>query len=397
MTHDTISSTGVDLPSYPLDAGQAGTHLNPRYLAFPPVQPVHLTQADRVAYLVTSYDLLQEVYRDEEVFGPVRGYVPGFFSLDGTILALSGPDHRRIRRPAAGFFTRRATDERQPAVRQQVKERLDALHALGRPVDLVHEFALPLGLELIGEMLGVPGKDWERFAGWGHDFTNRQLPQEQVAEAAFSMVTYLGDLVRARKDDPGDDLISRYLRSEHGRHVSDEELAWLGMTLITAGWESTTGMVTSMLHEFLTHRQLWDQVVADSSLVATAVDEILRTRPAGTDDTPARMATREVVLGGVTIPAGSIVLPSRDAANLDSAVFPDPHVIDLRRPNAADHMAFGGGAHICPGQHMATRTMRAVLTEITAHYSSTRLVEEPLIIPVGASVRCPAHLHAELA
>ncbi|GAA0965702.1 cytochrome P450 [Actinocorallia libanotica] len=384
--------------SYPFDQGKAGADLHPLYdLLGPGVHRVHLAQADVEAFMVTDYALLRKVLEDEATFRLVDENLPGLPLIQGTLLGMSGADHRRVRCPAVAAFTVRAVRERLPGIRAEVAGRLADLAARGRPVDLVGEFALPLALTVLGETLGVPEEDRHLFAGWGDRFLDLADPR-QGELAVAEMCAYLAEAMeRRRGTEPGPDVLSRYAHTEHGRRVNDREAVMAAMAVIVAGWETTAGLIGSMCHYLLTHLDQWERLVADPGLADTAVHELLRTRPVGSDDGLARRTTRDTVLGGVAMPAGSLVLAARDAGNLDAARFPDPRTVDLGRPDADGNLAFGAGPHVCLGKHLAIAILHTVLVELAAGHPGVRLTGEPVTWLEAASIRRPERLAVTLA
>ncbi|WP_157963944.1 cytochrome P450 [Actinocorallia populi] len=384
-------------PSYPFDQGKSGEDLHPLYGALGPgVHRVRMVQAGLDAFMVTDYALLRQVFEDEATFRPLEENIPGIPPVQGTLLGMWGSDHRRVRRPAVASFTAHAVRERLPGIGAQVAGRLEALAARGRPVDLVSEFAFPLTLAVLGETLGVPEDDRHLFADWGDRYVDL-TDLGEAERAAREMCAYIAEaLERRRAAGPASDLLSRYVHTEHGLRVSGEEAAMVGMAVIVAGWESTAGLITSMVHYLLTHLDQWERLVADPALADNAVHELLRTRAAGSDDGPARRTTRDVVLGGVEIPAGTIVLVAKDAANRDAARFPDPDAVDLARPDADENLSFGAGPHVCLGRNLGVAVLRCVLSELAARHPGARLTGEPVTWQEGSGVRRPERLMVTL-
>lgn len=389
MIHDSSSQ----LLHYPFDHGRPGADLHPLYRELGPgVHRVYLPRADRDAFMVTDYALLKQVFENEADFRPLEENLPGFPPTQGTLLGMWGADHRRVRRPAVTAFTARAVRERLPDIRAQVVGRLAALAAQGRPVDVLAEFALPLTLTLLGETLGVPEEDRHLFADWGDrflDLTDLRKAEQAVRE----MCAYIAESLERRSvSGPAPDLLSGYVHGEKGRSVSREEATLACMAVITAGWETTAGLIASMLHHLLTRPERWARLVADPETVGGAVHELLRVCPSGSDDGPGRRAVRDVVLGGVRVPAGSIVLMAKDAANRDPAKFPDPETVDFARPDADENLAFGGGPHVCLGKHLGIAILQTVLTELAVSYPGVRLAGGPVSWQRGSSIRRPERL-----
>ncbi|CAM3838227.1 cytochrome P450 [Nocardiopsis rhodophaea] len=287
---------------------------------------------------------------------------------------LDAPEHTRLRRLVAGAFSTR----RIRALRPRIQEIVDDLIAgLTAPADLVTGLCRPLPLILICEILGVPQEDRARFAEWA-DRVMAAGPDtfEEAMAALEEVVAYMAGLVADKRRDPDDSLLQDLIaaRDEQDR-LSEEELIHLGCGLLAAGNESTATMLAKGMLALLDHPDQLAALRADPSLVPSAVEEVLRfavlgIRPHGGQ---VRATTDEVELGGVTIPAHSVVFVNLPAANFDPDEFPEPQRFDITRDAAAGHLTFGHGPHRCLGAQLARMELEVAFGSLIAAFPELRL------------------------
>jgi cytochrome P450 len=264
-------------------------------------------------------------------------------ALDANLLNLDAPDHTRLRRAIAAEFTPARVDALVPAITGGAAELL-ARHPAGEPFDLIAEFAAPLPLRVIGDLLGVPPADRARFQGW----TRVLLTDPAGArEAVVGMHDYLVGLVAAKRAAPEDDLLSA-LVSEDG--MSGTELVSMAFLTLWAGYENLVNLIGNGMHALLTT----EHTITSLPL---AVEELTRF------DQPLQFAIRrfpltDVRIGDHAIAPGETVLLGIASANRDEAVFTDPHELRLDRdPNP--HLSYGHGPHRSFGSRLA-RTEAAI-------------------------------------
>lgn len=314
--------------------------------------------------------------------------------LHGTMLFLDPPEHARIRRFHRDPFLPRAVREWQDEL-DRIADELASDLPEDEVFDLKERFALPIPERLICAILGVPVEDhklWEEWTGallrldrTGH------AENGGVAEAAAAMVSfgeYFDDLIRKRRENPGDDLISVLAApDETGDRLTDDELVGNLILLTSAGHETTANTIASTVVLLLRDRADWDRLGADPSLVEAAVEEVLRLEGAQRFMVP-RTTTEDVEIGGRTIPAGDQVIFVNHAANRDPSVFPDPLRLDLDR-DPRSHVAFGGGAHTCIGIHLARMELIAALGALVRRHPGLALAvpEEELVTSPTPTVR----------
>lgn len=389
------AARAVDPPPVP-DPGAAGqaaaallgslSHPDPypAYARLRALAPVHVPGGGPV--LVTSYAGVQDVLhtplagKDSDVRFALQG-MPDWREHTGlrlmftSILQLDGADHARLRGLVSRVFTARRVAALRPAVRRIAAELTDRLRERAPgPVDLVAEWALPLPVNVIGDLLGVPQADRVEVAGRVTDFGLALEPALGPAElarcdaAGDALVHYFTELVAERRRRPQDDLTSA-LAAEVG--LPDDELLAMLALVFAAGYETTTQLLAKSvvaLSAFPDQLAWWR---ADPALGTNAVEELLRF------DSPVQLNSRllrgPLTVDGVEVPGGRVVFCLLGAANRDPVRFPDPDRLDLARP-AVRSMIFGGGPHFCLG---------AALARMEAAEALPRLFQSLDVQPVG--------------
>lgn len=332
----------------------------------------------QVGWLVTGYALGRALLVDAR-FSVEDGVLPlgdhaAFAELeriersmperDGVLIGLDPPQHTRIRRAAASRFTVRSVSERTEAIERIVAERLDAMAAAGPPADLLTAFALPLSSCSICELLGVPHADRERFERPSAVLAHPRAGVEAKRAALAEFSDWCRDVVAATRDAPQDDLLSAIIAEDE---LNEAEIAGLARQLFEAGHETTASMLAVSVFALLSERSRWDALREDAELVDPAIEELLRYLSILQMGAFSRTATEDVRLGDVVVEKGEKVVVSIQAANRDAEKFPDPDALDLRR-DAAGHLAFGHGRHICIGQHLARLELRVGLRGLLARF-----------------------------
>ncbi len=282
------------------------------------------------------------------------------------------PHHTRLRRLVAREFTSRRVEALRPRVRQITDELLDAMAARpDRRADLIRSFAVPLPMTVICELLGVPGLDRARFRYWSNEIV---APLDGVAadgRVLEEMTAYLHELVGAKAEDPGEDLLSALIRTrdEDGDQLSPDELIGMAFLLLVAGHETTVNLIGNGIRALLAHPDQLAALRADpDGLIDGAVEEMLR-YDGPVQHATYRFARADLELGGTTIAAGSSVLVALAAADRDPVRFaqPGPEVFDIRRTGPS-HLAFGHGIHFCLGAPLARMEARIAIRALLARF-----------------------------
>ncbi len=297
------------------------------------------------------------------------------------LLNIDPPDHTRLRRLVSKAFTPRRVAEFTPRVQELTDRLIDGFEQKGE-ADLIHEFAFPLPIYAICEMLGVPREDQDDFRDWaGMMIRHGGGPRGGVARSVKRMRTYLGELIHRKRDDLGNDLISDLIRaSDHGDHLTEAEATAMAFILLFAGFETTVNLIGNGVHSlFMNPGQralLQDSLAAgETALLETGIEELLRY------DGPVelatwRFATRPLTLGGQEVAAGDPVLVVLAAADRDPARFADPDTLDLSRSDN-QHLGYGHGIHYCLGAPLARLEGQTALATLLKRLPDLELAVPP--------------------
>ena len=317
-------------------------------------------------WVLTRYEDVVAVLRDPRfVKEPIAAVVAARMGNSATpavplsMLERDPPDHTRLRGLVSKAFTPRVVEVLRPHIQQIVDgllDRVEGAHAM----DLIEDFAYPLPVIVICELLGVPVADRERFKGWGLDIARGLdailLPpdSEVVQRSAASrraLIDYFRELIAERRTAPRADLLSDLIAAEEvGDRLSESELLATCILLLVAGHETTVNLLGNGTLALLRHPAQLSRLRESPGLIGSAVEELLRYD--GPVQRTARVPSEEVTIGGRTIAKGDLVLPFIGAADRDHTQFPDPDCLDIARADNR-HIAFGWGIHFCLGAPLA--------------------------------------------
>jgi cytochrome P450 len=336
------------------------------------------------AWLVSRYDDVRTVLSDQRFSryllypGAPCMIEPGDFSTgERSILNLDPPDHTRLRRLASKAFTPRRVEGLRGRIEQITAGLLDEMSAKSPPVDLIEEFAFPLPTAVICELLGVPFADRERFRAWSSVIvTPMQHNMDEVAAAQRDGAGDMRRLIAAKRDHPGDDLLSGLIaaRDDEDR-LTEEELVDLATQMLLAGHETTVSLIGTGVVLLMRHPDQLAALRAKPDLVGLAVEEILRYESPA-DSSLLRVATEDVELAGVTIRKGEAVLAVTGSANFDDSEFSDSTTFDITRTHNP-HVGFGYGQHFCIGAPLARVEGRVALAGLLNRFPGLRLAVPP--------------------
>jgi cytochrome P450 PksS len=304
-------------------------------------------------------------------------WLPALLKLLGSSMVLKDPpEHRRLRNLVQKAFTPARVESLSDRVAQIAEELLDA--AARKPVmDLMADFALPLPLTVIAEMLGVPPADRIRF--------RRLIVKVQGISAAnplsfvrtyphmVGLSRFLQGMVRLRREQPGNDLVTALVQAEEeGDRLSEDELIAMVFLLLFAGHETTVNLIGNGVLELVQHPDQLQKLREQPDLIDSAIDEMLRfTNPVGM--VAPRFAREDLDVAGVPIPKGTVVTLLIGSANLDETVFPDADRFDITRsPNR--HLSFGHGAHYCLGAPLARLETRVAIPALLQRFDRLELM-----------------------
>jgi len=344
--------------------------------------PVH--ECSPGFWAVSRYEDIRELSRDPQHFCSGRGALvndpvrtSGAAMPAPSILHMDPPEHAAFRGLVNRRFAPRALSGLGESIRKSASRLLDAVESR-REVDFVDELAAPFPLTVIAELLGIDEADREDFRRWSDAaIESPDLPPGETMAALGELSGFIAAHVRAKRERPGEDLVSLLVQSEvGGRPLSRDELFMFLLTLLVAGNETTRTLLSGtalVLHE---HPDQRAALAADAGLLPGAVEECLRWV------TPVhafcRTATEDVVVAGTPVSEGDYLCMLYASGNRDERVFgEDAGLFDVRRPTNPMHLAFGFGEHVCLGASLARLEGRIFLEELLARFPTYAVTGSP--------------------
>ncbi|MDB5324227.1 MAG: cypA9 [Phycisphaerales bacterium] len=317
-------------------------------------------------WLIFDYASVKQALTDHATFSS-RVPAPRWFVF------FDPPLHTKLRGLISRAFTPRVIANLEPRIRQLSRQLLDqSLRPSRNEFDLAIEYAVPLPMMVIAEMIGIPLPDCPRFKRWSDvililSYTRSGGPGAERALDDFITVTaemnaYLADMIAQRRAAPADDLLTRLVEAEvDGQRLTQDEILGFFQLLVVAGQETTANLINNAVLCLLENPDQLKLLRARPDLLASAIEEVLRYR--SPIQWMMRTPTRDIQLHGQTIPAGKLVLAMIGSANRDPAQFPDPDRFDITRaPN--HHVAFGHGIHFCLGAPLSRLEASIALTDL---------------------------------
>ena len=294
--------------------------------------------------------------------------------LSQHMLNMDGPDHARLRGLVNKAFTARMVNNLRERVQGIADELLDKVQALGH-MDLIDEYAFPLPIVVISDVLGIPSADRERFRLWSNTFIAPTYGEEDFRRAEKLMLEFTGYLRQVfaeRRQEPRNDLITGLVHAEEaGDTLSEDELFAMVILLIVAGHETTVNLIGNGALALLQHPEQLAKLKADPSLIEAAVEELLR-YDGPVDRATMRFAAEDVELGGQLIQRGQAVAVALTSANRDADQFAHPDEVDITRPDNR-HLAFGFGVHYCVGAPLARMEGQIAINTLVQRLPNLRL------------------------
>jgi len=343
--------------------------------------------------VVTRMQEIQAIFMNPEVYSSENVQDPVFPICDEAAAILAAddynpiavmsnrqqPDHTRIRRHTQAGFSARRMQALEPVIRHRAGELIDAFLDRRAPGEWVAGVGNPLTAETIFRLLGFPESDDDQVKAWTNnrlEFTWGRTGNAQQVDVATNLLAYwryVVDYVAMRKQNPADDFTSELLAANAADpdDLTRNEVQSIVYGLSFAGHEIVRNMISNTLLCLLGERDNWLRLCGNPELARGAIEEALRFNSAQTSWR--RVTTCETELGGFRIPAGTPVFISLAAANHDPRVFENPGRFDMDRANAAQHIAFGRGIHICLGRLLAKLEIRLVLETLLEKVPSLRL------------------------
>lgn len=401
----------ISSPAFKADPGPVCTYLRVEQ----PVTRITIAAGKAgEAYLINRYDDALMVLRDKRFVKDVRRarpldnlklpWTPGALKpLAHTLLDADGDEHRRLRNLVRDAFAPAYVSQLEPRVQTIADQLLDRMSISARP-DLVADFALPLPLTVISEILGVPEHDRMRFRGWVQSMLGVAASSRPTLRMLLklpnilAMIGCVRRLIADHRSHPRADLVSRLIGfQEDGDRLTDDELLAMVLVLLIAGYETTVNLIATGTLLLLCNPGQLARLRQDPGLIGPAVEELLRLSTP-VDVATERYAAEDVQIAGVHIPRGSLVLVNVRSANADERRFgTTSESLDLIRTDN-HHLSFGQGAHYCLGAPLARMEGRLAISALAQRFPDVRLAVpvETLRWRAGMSLRSLERLPVRL-
>ncbi len=341
-----------------------------------------VTRTSSGAWYLARYDDVLAATKDVETFR-ASFREPGVVVPDEEQLVneIPEPRHGHVRRIINSAIAQHRIGRIEPFCADLCAQLLDDLCARSGPVDLVHEYVMPVPNNVIAHLLGAPPEDFHKWAAWSDEVVQGTYPTkngnergEGLAGAHPEFVAYVDALIADRRVAPRDDFITRLLQTEvEGRGLTDIEARSQLVFLFISGNETTRHLIANLLWTLAHDPALMARLRSEPDLVATAVEESLR------HDPPIqflmRTCTTDAEVEGRAMCPHEKVAFGLASANRDETHFEDPHTFRLDRPDPRTHLAFGGGPHICPGASLARLEGRVAIQVLLDKVAEIRPLE----------------------
>jgi cytochrome P450 len=328
-------------------------------------------------FFIYRHEDITQVLRDGETFSSAHiiDLIMGPIMGEHIMLGMDDPEHRRYRAIVSTAFRQKVLAQwEQELLVDVANELIDAFAGRGS-ADLVREFNFPFPTKVISGILGLPREDYRQFQRWTTAILSFFTKLDEAIVASQEVKEYMSVILAERRRAPREDLISELSQAElDGERLSDEEIFSFLRLLLPAGVETTYRATGNMLFSLLSNPDQLEAVRSDRELIPQAIEESLRLETPLLNIT--RLATKDVELGGVLIPAGSTLMLMLAAANRDEDRYPDPNNYDVLRASPKPHISFGHGPHACLGTHLARLEMRVALNLLLDRLPNLRLDPE---------------------
>jgi cytochrome P450 family 142 subfamily A polypeptide 1 len=334
----------------------------------------------------TTYQAVIDAERNPELFsntGGIRPDTPGMpYMID-----MDDPVHLLRRKLVNAGFTRKRVTEKEPSIGRLCDALIDAVCERGE-CDFVRDIAAPLPMALIGDMLGVLPEDRGMLLKWSDDLVTglsshidpAGMEAQAVMNAFAAYTEFTMGIIAKRRAEPTDDLFSILVNAEvEGQRMSDDEIVMETLLILIGGDETTRHTLSGGTEQLVRHRDQWDALVADRSLLPGAIEEMLRwTSPV---KNMCRMLTADTEFHGTELRQGEKIMLLFESANFDESMFENADQFDIRRdPN--NHVAFGFGTHFCLGNQLARLELRLMTDRVLERLPDLRLAADDDVLPL---------------
>ncbi|WP_419878592.1 cytochrome P450 [Brevibacillus centrosporus] len=343
--------------------------------------PIFFDEQQRV-WNVFRYEDVKRVLSDYKTFTSERerSTIPIQLESSINLTSVDPPEHRKRRGLLASAFTPRSLDAWKPRIQAVVDFLIQGISAedLSKPVDIYERFAVRLPVTIIADLLGVPNSDWEQIKEWSdilflpHHQEEIEETTKQKAKVMKEFGEYLLPLVKQKRSQPQDDILSDLTQAEYeGTKLTDEEVVGSGIGLLGAGNETTTTWLTQCFYYFA-KEGVYPQLRKQPELIPQACEEVLRYHFIASLD---RAVKEDTDVLGVPMKRGEIVIAWMSSANRDERQFVGGETFDIHRQNSKEHLSFGNGQHFCLGAPLARLETQYAMTSFMKEFANIRLVE----------------------
>ncbi|WP_167108075.1 cytochrome P450 [Mycobacterium sp. DL592] len=330
-------------------------------------------------WLITSYDGVRFAQKNPDLFSSAKAFDMVANAIQMIPLAIDPPKHADYRRVLDPMFGPKRMDAMDADLRAQLRGHIHAFAPLGR-CDVVADLSYKFPTQAILTLFGLPLEHLPKFLEWVTGIIKEanvtslgQEPPQRVIECSMALFGFLAEQLEIKKSHPGEDMLSAILALNGDDAWTDAEILGLCFLIVLAGLDTVTGAIGYSLLNLATNPELRQRLIADQSLIAPFIEEILRLD--GPVPGVPRLTTRDVEIDGVTIPANSPVMLLLGTANREVPSAADhPNEMDLT--GKPTHLGFGGGIHRCLGSHLARRELRLTIEEFHARIPEYRLAGE---------------------
>jgi cytochrome P450 len=345
---------------------------------------LHRTEAARA--MLGDRRFVREPFRTGERVVPYFVEFPDF--LKSTIQFQDPPEHTKLRRLVQRAISPRAVQAMRDSAVEYANELIDRMVEKGGPVNLVHEYALALPIQMICNLLGIPAEDRDKFERWSSStLAVAGMSEEEIMNNMLELVVYTTALIEQRRAEPREDLLSALANArDKDDTLTDDEILPIALLLIIAGFDNTANFICTGVLSLLNNDEQRDLFLSDiDGLAPTAVEEVLRhgrfelgLPASGSGGLVPFVATEDVEIDGQVIAAGEAVLVDPAATAHDGVALPDGEKFDIRRQNNP-HLTLSYGLHHCLGAPLARMEMQVGISELFRRLPELRLAGQPVV------------------
>ncbi|WP_068071757.1 cytochrome P450 [Novosphingobium lentum] len=346
--------------------------------------PIFWTQRHGGHWVTTRHADIAHVLETYDTFSSQQMTVPrGTHSFPSPPIMYDPPLHTDFRKLLAPFFTPKSIGNLELKARALSVALIEGFAATGE-CEFVSQFALAMPIGIFLSLVDLPDTDRLELLGCAEKMVRGHTPEEQT-EGFMQAYAYLGRVFAARRENPGDDILSSIMQGtvEDGRPLTEMELLGMGALLLAGGLDTVAGMMGFIMIHLAEHDDQRRQLAAQQELIPMAVEELMRRFQIAN---VARLVVRDTELGGVAMKAGDMVLTPTSMAGIDPERYPDSMTVDFARADKRS-LVFGKGAHQCIGAFLARTELRVFLAEWLGRIPEFRIApgQRPVTVPGRAN------------